>query len=766
MSRKLFIFSASSYISGIAAFAFTGNAVIGVFTYIIFCAVIFAILKNKLTLLTATIAAALFILGTTHMYCTRNIHDKFTSNYENKYISMYGKITETSITSQGNISAVLDVTEVLRNDRVFSANNKVLLSIAPPADIKSGDTVTVSGILKPIGGALNEGGFDLNIYYRTKYISARMYTDKITVTVSNTNIFDILNMARDSLGNKTQTVIGGTPGALCKAIMLGDTSSLSPKLKNAFATAGISHVIAVSGMHLTILISFILTILGYFGAPRKLRAAAAIAAVSAYICLVGFRPSVIRSAVMSVLMLAAIETDRKEDTFTSLVIAASLILTVNPYNIYEAGFLLSFAATAGIIIFAAPISAKLSILLPKPVAQLAAVTLAAGAATYPVITSIFGTVSVYSLISNLLVVPLIEIIFTGGFIVLLLSYIIPFAAAALGPVIYTIAYAVIAIADVVSSLPLSSVAVKQPGLAEFLVMTAVFTVLYRFLYNKKQYKTVLLTGFLSLAVSLALSINSMFNFTVHFINVGQGDSALICAPFGKNYVIDTGSSGRETADYLTKLGINKLDAVFISHTDSDHCGGIQYLLESVDSDKIILPANNALSCDDDEILQFLYTVSDKIEFARFGNTYTFGDSCVNILMPRGNFTDSSDNENSLVQYITFKNFTLLFTGDIGTDTEARMLEFYPNLRADVLKAAHHGSKYSSSPDFIKAISANYALIGVSESNSYGHPAQEVLETFTKNNMKIYRTDLNGNIIFTVKPNGKVYIKTKRGSAYE
>ena len=113
-----------------------------------------------------------------------------------------------------------------------------------------------------------------------------------------------------------------------------------------------------------------------------------------------------------------------------------------------------------------------------------------------------------------------------------------------------------------------------------------------------------------------------------------------------------------------------------------------------------------------------------------------------------------------------KNFTFLFTGDIGSDTEARMLEYYPNLRADVLKAAHHGSRYSSSPDFIKKISAAYSVIGVSASNSYGHPAAEVLESLRKNNTKIYRTDLNGNIIFTVRPNGRLYIKTKRGTAYE
>ena len=246
---------------------------------------------------------------------------------------------------------------------------------------------------------------------------------------------------------------------------------------------------------------------------------------------------------------------------------------------------------------------------------------------------------------------------------------------------------------------------------------------------------------------------------MYFINVGQGDSTLIITPNNKTILIDGGGSnsydvGKNTlVPYLLDRKVMKLDLVIISHFDEDHVGGILTVLEELKVKKVIIGKQGEQS---EQYNKFCEIVKDKeiqVHIAKKGQIINVEkDLKIRFLFPNQELiTQNILNNNSLVAKIEYKNFKILFTGDIEEIAERQLLKMYSNneLRADILKVAHHGSKTSSIKEFIKQVKPKIALIGVGKNNKFGHPNKGVLEILKNNGVKIYRTDEDGEVCISL-----------------
>lgn len=244
-----------------------------------------------------------------------------------------------------------------------------------------------------------------------------------------------------------------------------------------------------------------------------------------------------------------------------------------------------------------------------------------------------------------------------------------------------------------------------------------------------------------------------YDMQVHFIDVGQGDSALIVSD-GNVILIDAGENdkGKTVVDYIKKLGITKIDMLISTHPHSDHMGGLDTVINTFEIGKIVMPKlQDSIVPTTKTYTGFLTAVAEKglkITPAKPGEEYTFGKGLLKILGPVGEF--ESLNDSSVLAKFTYDNNSFLFTGDMEKTAEkATLLEKNIDLKADVLKVAHHGSSTSTTKEFLKAVSPQYCIIPVGDDNSYNHPSSKTLDTIKPTSAKIYRTDYQGSIVFSI-----------------
>lgn len=256
--------------------------------------------------------------------------------------------------------------------------------------------------------------------------------------------------------------------------------------------------------------------------------------------------------------------------------------------------------------------------------------------------------------------------------------------------------------------------------------------------------------------------------TVTFIDVGQGDSALVKTPGGTTLMIDGGGADaykKQLDPFLKKAGISKIDYAVASHYHSDHTGGISQLLQSGAVETLVIPRYDDKNQTRERLVKKAQQAGVKITEISAGDTLDLGEPClkISVLHPdEGGFDKNNENSNSLLLMLDCFGERFLFTGDLEEDAEATLIGRY-DLEADVLKVGHHGSSTSTSPKFLAEVDPTYAVIDVGKGNRYGHPHFEVTARLENDDVKIYRTDEDGDITFKVSKNGIEAIETERGA---
>lgn len=537
------------------------------------------------------------------------------------------------------------------------------------------------------------------------------------------------------------------------ALLIGDKEGLDYETDTAFKVSGISHIIAVSGLHVTILFTLV-----YFlvGRKRLLAMLIGLPVLFFFAAVAGFSPSIMRACLMHGLMIVAMLLKKEYDGPTALSFAVLVMLLVNPWTVTSVSFQLSVACMTGMFLFTEPI--KNWLMDKKRLGGIqgkkrkiangfsSSVGMSLGATVFvtPLCAYYFGMVSLVGTITNLLTLWIISFVFYGIMAVCLTGLIWAPLGGVLGEILaWPIRY-VLGTAKLMAAFPLAAVYMESPYVVLWLVFVYILLAIH-LLLKKKQVLLVSCSAVLSLCVVLLLSWTEplLDECRVTVLDVGQGQCILLQSE-GKTFVVDCGGdSDTEAADTaasaLMSQGIFEIDGLILTHYDRDHAAGASYLLSRVSTDALYLP-----NCIDDDGTSA--TLSDDYPKVMISQlmTITFGNAKIT-LVPSENA--DSDNESGLCVLFQTENCAILITGDRSVAGERDLMNRIELPELDVLVVGHHGSKYSTAQQLLDQTRPKIAVISVGIDNSYGHPTQEVLDRLDNAGCTVFRTDLNGKVIY-------------------
>ncbi|MEG1632950.1 MAG: ComEC/Rec2 family competence protein [Oscillospiraceae bacterium] len=542
-----------------------------------------------------------------------------------------------------------------------------------------------------------------------------------------------------------------------RALLIGDKSELyeDNALYTALGRAGILHIVAVSGMHLSFLYGFIA-----LAARSKRRAAAlSIPALWLFALMAGMTPSVVRSAFMLTMTMAAPFLRRETDGLTSLSAPLLLMTVLNPRAVASVSLQLSFAAMAGIILIAPRVYAWSAEKWKKPkkrggkfrrlvIASFAS-SIGAIVFTAPVGAMHFGYVSLVSPLTNLLVMSVISFCFLGGYGAVLLGVLwTPLGVAAAWLVAWAARY-VFLVCETLSSLSFAAVYTVDKLIVLWLIFSyAVFAIAY-YRRGKAPFRPIAPTCVSVIALSAVLISSALLNLSVAsatVIDVGQGQCVAIFSG-ASTAVIDCGGScdrgaGDTAADYLDSCGRTHIDALILTHLHADHADGVAQLMSRIKVSRLLLPED----AEDDRLLlpDILAAAAEhgtEVIYVSVDTAVSFPEASLRILPP---MQAGETNERGLLILASVGDYDLLVTGDVNSTVEKRLAETGVLPDGELLIVGHHGSRYSTCYELLDAFRAETAVISVG-ANNYGHPTDEVLWRLASRGMDIYRTDFSGNV---------------------
>ena len=624
--------------------------------------------------------------------------------------------------------------------RIDDRDYTVLCYLKPGTEVSPG--VLLSGPFK--FRATAPGALADSPYYQGEKIFLLAYPEgKLTMTQGEGFWRDHVARLRHEIIRILDETLPEDAARFSKALMLGEASDLDYETKTDLTVSGIRHIVAVSGLHVSILFSM----MSHFSfRSRFLFAVILFPTLLVFAALTGFTPSVSRACIMSGLMLFPKPLKREYDGPCSLSFAALLLLLHNPLAITSGSFQLSFSSVAGIYLFSTRLYGWLSVQLYKKLPAAAirylatsvSITLGATVLTVPLSALQFGTVSLAAVVTNLLVLWVVSIIFYGLIALCLAAGTFPAATLVLSKVLTMLIRYVLTVAKGIADFPLAAVYTRSPYIAAWVIFGCCLLILYLVTTSRKA-DLLLLAMTVSLCIALLASWAEPrmdeTRFTV--LDVGQGQSLLLQTE-GKTFLVDCGGSNDTVAadaaaETLLSQGISRLDGLIVTHMDSDHAGAVGELLTRVDTDLLILPP----------VFSEETWPAEKTIYAAEELQLSAGTANIRIYPT---YLPGNDNENSICILFDTKNCDILVTGDRSGLGEQSLLQYAAIPDVDVLVAGHHGSKLATSEELLEAVRPEIVCISVARKNAFGHPAPELLARLEHFGCSVYRTDLQGDII--------------------
>lgn len=722
----------------------------------------------------------LFLFFFIGMLMTEKSLDKNLIGFTDKSITLEGTIENRSIINEEKSIYIVKVINLYSDKSVYEIKDeKVLINYYNKGTLAIGDKIRAKGVLLLPRENTNPRLFNYRLYLQTKDIHAILNTDSnslITISKGELNRGDILRRNfHTRIIDILDNVLSEKNSSLMKSVLLGDKSFLDDDTQSRLRDLGISHILAVSGLHIGIIYLFVSGILRLLGLHKKISVCFALILVWTYGFLIYFPTSVLRTLIMFSLLSLSTLIYRRSDSINTLSFAAIVLLFFRPLWIFDIGFQLSFISTASILIFTPRIKDLLSI-YNKRIAKLLSPLIAVQIGIFPILAHHFNTYALLSIFSNLILIPIFSISLILCFILIPIHLISIEITVALGSLLNLTLNLQDFIINILDKVPFMNLLLPSSGVISILSYYLLFLVSLRIinirLFPSKINKIVFNYLIFVLLISMAFIIVS--NETVlEFIDVGQGDSCLVRTK-NEVFLIDTGGSVFGDFDvgemilvpYLIKKGINKIDAVFITHFHEDHSKGMIPLMKNIKIDNIFIGYENLGSDIFNEIsyLAGIYNISvykilenDIIHFDE--------NNIIKVLNPSYDMTiNNIQNENdlSLVLLLESHKKKILFTGDIEKDIEYKMVNNHYIDNVDIIKVPHHGSKTSSTLELISLARPSYAVIQVGK-NNFGHPADEIIERYESFGTSILRNDKNGLITFILSKNNieiKTFIKDK------
>lgn len=635
---------------------------------------------------------------------------------------------------------------------------------------KTGQAVILRGVFSEYSHATNPGEFDAAEYYHQLGIGGRLKRVEIIgrsegYSLIKEKLFEIREIFRERLYYIFPEKEAGT---MC-TILLGDKSGLDGEVRDMYRRNGIIHILSISGLHITFVGMGIYKLLRKAGLPKYFAAITGCVVLILYGIMTGMGVSVCRAIVMYLIRMLSVILGRTYDMLTALGVAAAVFVAGNPLCVKQAGFLLSFGSIIGVGIicpaFVPDYGDEPGKLRYEPSKVLRAIkcrltsvaegvysSFIAGLSitmmTLPIQLWFYYEVPTYAVILNLFVLPVMGLLLVTGFIAMLVPHM-----GIVGTVDCLILDGYEILCGIFERLPMN---MWNPGKPSVISVVIYYIVLFTGVWCAQRAKSCKkskrsIAVFATIIISVAvIGIHTTPQNSVTFLDVGQGDGIVVRTDAGGVYLFDCGSTSKSSVGeyvlkpYLKYCGISRIDAVIVSHEDTDHCNGIEELLRNrsewgIEIKNILLPDvtgeefENILSACKEEGSEWPYMLKDddlpRVMYINTGTYWKDGSVEFTCMHPEETQTADDINAASACFLVESGDCTLLLTGDVEAEGEEQLLaelEKAGKTDIDILKVAHHGSKYSSSEDFLQAVHPQIAVISCSSTNKYGHPAPETV----------------------------------------
>lgn len=719
------------------------------------------------------LGALFFVCGFIHLMHMSEIPISDISRFAGQKITVVGKLVDVpQITpvdaTQIRVRYKIGVNTVLteQGERI-PVTGAILVSLyqKEPMPIATYGVQTVAaGKLALPHSYGNPGLIDGSAALRREGITARMLiSDGRIAFEANVERHwqDTLAGWRESVISRMGKAMPPDNAALLVGTLFGGYSGIPRNIVESFTTTGLVHILSVSGTHIALVAGVILWLASIL--RMRLGAAAFLAAMAIvlYALISGGTPPVIRSAVMGVIGLAAIGLGREKDAPTALMLTAFSMLIYQPEIVYDISFQLSFGATAGLIFLYAKTFKRLDF-LPRWLASPFAVTLAAQLGVLPFIAWYFANFSLSAFIANILVVPIIEVAVVIGLFTAVLGAVFP-PANLLWIACSSLIDVVVLVTQKLAAIPGASVYIPPIGFWWGLPYYCILAWMYGYKPQRVPYLSVMAkrwpkvstAAVLICAVAVAIYINIPRPLYVHFIDVGQGDATLVVTPHRRAVLIDTGGTtgdlsndfdigDRVVLPYLKHYGILSIDYLILTHGHQDHAGGASAIASH-------LPVRNILLAREPftKVIEKLTSTASGSHFIpAYKNQEIFLDGVLfTVVHDVTGIRPKSANESSSVIRVSYGQHSFLVTGDLDSNGEKEILDGKVLIGSTVLKVSHHGSKTSTSANFLARVNPNYAVISVGYNNRFGHPHSEVLNRLAEQGSQVFRTDEHGAVVF-------------------
>lgn len=717
----------------------------------------------------AALAAVFFLLGNA-VFSLADYHVKSqTGEVLGRKVTVSGFVHQVEEAGPGSCAFVFQAETVQVNglpEKTFKQKIRVAVQNPPARFVPEyGRRLQLNGFFQEPPAQRNPGGFDYKDYLRSEGITGVMNLSGGDMKELEGRGGQKLLAAVEGLRNRVLTLLDQNlpreEAALAAGLLLGFRGWLSPEEVDAYRMLGMAHILAVSGLHAGFVAAFAFSLARLlFRAGLKVPPAVlTLAMLCFYALLTGGKPPVWRAVIMLGFSLAGRELGREPGAVNGLALAALLMLFIRPFWLFSLSFQMSFLAVLGIVMLSSRLAKHLGF-LPKGIARGLAVTASAQLAILPLQVASFRLVPVLSLPVNLLAVPLAGVAMTFLMAGMLAGIVCPPLAslplAAALPALALLAR----IPPKVSSLPFAAAAVPPfPAPLLFLGLLALTLALLlpRAFWTKGRVLLACLLVLNLLAWGGMADALERGHLEITFIDVGQGLSVFLRTADGITMLMDAGGSRNPGFDmgervllpFLYARRVKKLDLVVLSHPHEDHYGGLPYLLDNF---PVSLFAGNGFEEDSVTFLKLKETLAAReipiIKLQEGDTIYLGRETLVRVLSPPSPpfaGIEEEENNNSLVLQVNFRDFSLLLTGDAEQKATARLAAAYGgSLKSTLLQVPHHGSRQAMTDSFLAAAQPEVAVISAGRSR-FGHPHPETLEMLSRNNVKVYRTDLHGAV---------------------